>query len=87
MRELKDEMIKHGLAPVDGYDSVRKWIKEETKEVAPQLPSGDLAVSFDNDYVIGKSWHSRPINMVSSSTETNAIVVSIDMEVFLITEI
>ena len=69
--------INGHTSPAGGYDFVRKWMKEEAKEVA-QLPSSDLAVAFDNDQVIGKSWHVRPNNKVSSSVVTSTLVASID---------
>ena len=61
--------------PAGGYTYIRNWMKTQAEEVVP-IPSGDLVFAFDNDQVIGKTYHVRPDTKLRCSVVTSVCVVA-----------
>ncbi len=51
----------NGIGGGGSYESVRKWLSMQADVPLPEV-KGDVAIAFDNDQVIGKSYHSRVDN-------------------------
>ena len=59
----------HGVGGGGGYESVRQWLNNRAAEELPPV-KGDVVVAFDNDQVVGKSYHSRADNKLKMSIIT-----------------
>ena len=63
--------------PAGSYKTVSNWlVSQSTKEL--DFPQSDCMVAFDNDQVVGKSWHVSIDNKVKSSCVTFICAVAID---------
>ena len=63
--------------PAGSYKTVSNWlVSQSTKEL--DFPQSDCMVAFDNDQVVGKSWHVSIDNKVKSSCVTSICAVAID---------
>ena len=62
--------INGKLGPAGTYYTIQNWLGDESHNPLP-FPSGDCIVAFDNDQVVGKSWHIKTNNKVNVSIVTS----------------
>ena len=63
--------------PAGSYKTVSNWlVSQSTKEL--DFPQSDCMVAFDNDQVVGNSWHVSTDDKVKSSCVTSICAVTID---------
>ncbi|XP_072051413.1 uncharacterized protein [Amphiura filiformis] len=67
----------NGVGGSGGYESVRQWLNAQADVPQPEV-EGDVAVAFDNDQVIGKSYHSRTENKAKMSIITAVSLADVD---------
>ena len=62
-----------------GYESIRRWLNTSAEKPLRDV-KGDVAVAFDNDQVIGKSYHSRADNSLNTSIITAVCVAEVEKD-------
>ena len=65
------------LVPAGGYFSVQGWISRKSK-IKPECPDGVVAVAFDNDQVIGRTWRIHAANKQKVSVITTTLYNILD---------
>ena len=67
------------IFPTGASSTVRAWLNKLTMDV-PQVPSGDILTSIDNDQVLIKKWTVRKDNRAQISILTSVCIAEIDHE-------
>ena len=67
------------IFPTGVSSTVRAWLIKLTMDV-PQVPSGDILTSINNDQVLIKTWTLRKDNRAQISILTSVCVAEIDHE-------
>ncbi|XP_063971571.1 uncharacterized protein LOC135159708 [Lytechinus pictus] len=63
-------------SPAGSHTYILNWLKEQAAKPL-DTPSGDILVGFDNDQVIGKSYHVRTDNKVKASVITSTCIAEV----------
>ena len=63
--------INGSTGPSGKYGSICNWMAEQAAVGPPIPPTGDIAVAFDNDQVVGKRWGIVPGQKLQKSVITN----------------
>ncbi|KAJ8017459.1 hypothetical protein HOLleu_45119 [Holothuria leucospilota] len=64
-------------APSGSYWTIRQWLDGQASQPMPS-PQGDCICAFDNDQVIGKTYHVRANQKLKTSVITSVCVAEVD---------
>ncbi|XP_041477204.1 uncharacterized protein LOC121425250 [Lytechinus variegatus] len=68
--------INSANSPAGSYPYLISWLREQSHE-PHTFPDGDVLVAFDNDQVIGKTYHVRHNNKVKTSVVTSVCIAEV----------
>ena len=75
--QLVTDMNGHS-GPAGSYWYLKTWMPYQAKHQAQIPVDGNLVFVFDNNHVIGKSYHAKPNNKVSNSVITSVAAVNLE---------